>query len=284
MEITLGDIVFGGSSAGDAGGGGGSVSSSHPLPNGIKFVGSTWETFDCGKYDWSQIYDASEMFKDCANLKRIDNFPKNEINGCIYMFDGCSSLESIPNGINLKPYYTIENMFAGCTNLTEIPYFDTSKVYSFYYTWYNCKALTEFPMLDTSKVTDFQGAWSDCSSLTEFPSLDMSSGTDFMYAWEGCTKLTSLPQLDLSNGVNFGSSFYSAWEGCYNLVNLGGFGAIKADIDLSACSKLTVDSLMNVITQAATVTGKTMRFGSDNLAKLSDEQKAVATSKGWTLA
>ena len=128
MKITLGDIVFGGSSAG---GGGGSVSSSHPLPNGIKFVGSTWETFDCGKYDWSQIYDASEMFRQCANLKRIDNFPKNEINGCVYMFNGCSALESIPNGINLKPYYIIDWMFNDCTNLTEIPYFDTSKVYSF---------------------------------------------------------------------------------------------------------------------------------------------------------
>ena len=41
---------------------------------------------------------------------------------------------------------------------------------------------------------------------------------------------------------------------------------------------------MNVINQAATVTDKTMTLGSENLAKLTDEQKAVATSKGWTLA
>ena len=89
-----------------------------------------------------------------------------------------------------------------------------------------------------------------------------------------------MPQLDLSAGTNFSM----AWYYCENLTNLGGFGAIKENFDLSSCSKLTVDSLMNVITQAATVTGKTMKFGSTNLAKLSDEQKAVATSKGWTLA
>ena len=41
---------------------------------------------------------------------------------------------------------------------------------------------------------------------------------------------------------------------------------------------------MNVINQAATVTGKTMTFGSTNLAKLTDAQKGVATSKGWSLA
>ena len=277
MKITLGDIVFGGSSAG---GGGGSVSSSHPLPNGIKFVGSTWETFDCGKYDWSQIYDASEMFSQCANLKRIDNFPKNEINGCVYMFNGCSALESIPNGIKLKPYYTIDNMFYGCTNLTEIPYFDTSKVYSFGSAWSNCDKLTTFPQLDTSNGTNFNSAWQNCVSLTEFPALDLSKGTDFGSAWYWCSSLTTMPALDLSNGTNF----YNAWYNCTSLTTLGGFGAIKENFDLSTSTLLTAESIMNVITQAATVTGKTMTLGSTNLAKLTDEQKAVATSKGWTLA
>ena len=303
MKITLGDIVFGCGSDGGAGGGGGSVSSSHPLPNGIKFVGSTWETFDCGKYDWSQIYDASEMFSQCANLKRIDNFPKNEINGCVYMFNGCSALESIPNGINLKPYYTINNMFYGCTNLTEIPYFDTSKVYSIYEAFRGCSKLTEFPLIDTSNVNNFSYVWHGCSSLTSFPLIDTSNGTGFDFTWNGCSNLTSFPQLDLSKGRSFvyawsqcykltslpaldlsnGTKFDHAWYQCSSLANLGGFGAIKESIDLQY-SPLTVESIMNVINQAATVTGKTMTFGSTNLAKLTDEQKSVATSKGWTLA
>ena len=329
MKITLGDIVFG---CGSTGGGGGSVSSAHPLPNGIKFAGSTWETFDCGKYDWSQIYDASEMFSNCANLKRIDNFPKNEINGCVSMFNRCTALESIPNGINLKPYYSITNMFSSCTSLTEIPYFDTSKVYSFNSTWANCDKLTSFPQLDTSNGTnfesawigcssltefpalnlsngtDFSGAWSLCSSLTSFPMLDLSAGTDFSYAWNECRGLTEFPALDLSKGTNFsnawnncyalttigkldlsaGTDFYSAWGVCRALTTLGGFGAIKESIGLEY-SPLTVESIMNVINQAADlnslgITGKTMTFGSTNLAKLTDEQKSVATSKGWTLA
>ena len=135
-------------------------------------------------------------------------------------------------------------------------------------------------MLNVSNGTKFGWAWGGCSNLTEFPMLDLSKGTDFGRTWDNCSSLTSFPQLDLSSGTNFAY----AWTGCSNLTNLGGFGAIKESIDLSPCTKLTVESLMNVINQAATVTGKTMTLGSTNLAKLSDEQKSVATSKGWTLA
>ena len=135
-------------------------------------------------------------------------------------------------------------------------------------------------MLDLSSGTDFGSAWYGCSSLTSFPQVDLSKGTDFDFAWGNCSALTSFPQVDLSAGTNF----KNAWAGCTSLTTLGGFGAISADINLQWSTLLTVESLMNVITQAATVTGKTMKLGSENLAKLSDAQKGVATSKGWTLA
>ena len=172
------------------------------------------------------------------------------------------------------------NCWNGCQTLKEFPLLNISKGTRFYMTWYNCRALTSFPQLDLSSGTDFQSTWMSCSNLTEFPMLDLSNGTFFGFAWYGCSKLTSFPQLDLSSGTDFSNT----WGGCPALTTLGGFGAISADFDLSASTKLTAESIMNVINQAATVTGKTMKFGSTNLAKLTDEQKAVATSKGWTLA
>ena len=173
--------------------------------------------------------------------------------------------------------------YGNSSNVTKFKYFQfdsTSNNQFFNNAWLNCKALTEFPLIDTSKGTYFRQAWYGCSSLTSFPQLDLSKGINFNSAWRDCSSLTEFPMLDLSNGTDFSG----AWNNCSALTNLGGFGAISADIDLSPCPKLTVESLMNVITQAATVTGKTMKFGSTNLAKLSDEQKAVATNKGWTLA
>ena len=140
-------------------------------------------------------------------------------------------------------------------------------------------------MINVSNGTEFSAAWWNCSNLTEFPALDMPNGDSFSEAWNGCTSLTSFPHLNLSKGTNF----YAAWRYCNNLTNLGGFGAISADIELSYSPKLTVESIMNVITQAADlnelgIAGKTMNFGGTNLNKLTDEQKAVATSKGWTLS
>ena len=108
--------------------------------------------------------------------------------------------------------------------------------------------------------------------------------TDYSWAWYACIYLTTLPQLDLSNVTTFDQ----AWYNCTSLTTLGGFGAVKESFDLHYCP-LTAESIMNVITQAADlnslgITGKTMNLGSTNLAKLTNEQKAVATNKGWTLA
>jgi len=70
------------------------------------------------------------------------------------------------------------------------------------------------------------------------------------------------------------------------LTDLGGFKNLSISITsyfLDKCPNLTVDSLMNVINNLATVSGKSLSFGSTNLNKLTAEQIAVATAKGWTL-
>ena len=137
-------------------------------------------------------------------------------------------------------------------------------------------------MLDLHNGTNFSSAWAECPSLIEFPAMDLHNGTNFTRAWDNCYALTTIGKLDLSAGTNF----YSAWGVCRALTTLGGFGAIKTSFNLSF-SPLTVESLMNVINQAGTVSGGgggIMHLGNWNLEKLTNEQKSVATRKGWTLA
>ena len=75
-------------------------------------------------------------------------------------------------------------------------------------------------------------------------------------------------------------------DGCDDLTTLGGFAGLKVDLALFRSPLLTHDSLLNVINEAADVTAnpKTLTLGTNNLVKLTDEEKAIATSKGWTLA
>lgn len=195
----------------------------------------------------------------------------------------CRALTSFP-ALDLSAGTNFNQAWANCTSLTEFPMLNVSNGTNFSQAWYNCNALTEFPQLDTSKGTNFESAWNSCKALTEFPALDLSSGTNFQGVWNDCRALTTISQLDMSNGTNFTNT----WWGCSALTTIGGFGAIKESIELQY-SPLTVESIMNVITQAADlnslgITGKTMNFGYNNLVKLTDEQKAVATNKGWTLS
>ena len=55
-------------------------------------------------------------------------------------------------------------------------------------------------------------------------------------------------------------------------------------LNLSYCEQLTHDSLMVVINGLQTVTGQTLTLGTENLEKLTEEEKRVATDKGWMLA
>ena len=60
---------------------------------------------------------------------------------------------------------------------------------------------------------------------------------------------------------------------------------INANLDISSSTKFTREALLEIIGNLKNVTEtKTLRMGSTNLAKLTNEDKAIATNKGWTLA
>ena len=252
---------------------------------GIQANSSTIQKFI--KYDnsiSSKRTDFTMAWMGCSSLTEIPLIDTSNGTSFNLAWDRCSSLTSFPmldvsNGTNFVCAWR------DCSGLTSFPTLDLHNGTDFSQAWSGCRALTSFPALDLSAGTDFISAWKDCTSLTEFPALDLHNGTNFRYAWNGCSALTTIGKLDLSSGTNF----YSAWYNCSSLTNLGGFGTIKESFDLPYSTKLTIESMMNVITQAADlnslgITGKTMNFGSTNLNKLTDEQKAVATNKGWTLS
>ena len=134
-------------------------------------------------------------------------------------------------------------------------------------------------------ATSLTSCFMNCAALT---SLSLPAGfgqaaTSVSRCFFGCTSLVSLvlPTGFGQAATNTGQCFY----GSLSLADITGNPNFKASLDLSACTKLTHDSLMVVINGLQTVTTtQKLTLGTVNLAKLTDEEKKVATDKGWTLA
>ena len=134
-------------------------------------------------------------------------------------------------------------------------------------------------------ATNVVGCFRGCASLVSLvlPAGFGQATTNVGSCFSGCLSLVSLvlPTGFGQAATNVGSCF----GGCMSLADITGNPNFKASLNLSECTKLTHDSLMVVINglQTVTTTQKLM-LGSTNLAKLTDEEKKVATDKGWTLA
>ena len=203
-------------------------------------------------------------------------------------FDGMkyreSTIELFPDGLSFAPRTgnNCVDMFRSCTSLKTVKLFDTSKATDMNNMFSDCGQLTSVPLFDTSKVTNMNNMFSGCRQLTSVPLFDTSKVTNMNSMFSRCRRLTSVPLFDTSNVSNISDML----DGCDDLTTLGGFAGLKVDLALFRSPLLTHDSLLNVINEAADVTAnpKTLTLGTNNLVKLTDEEKAIATSKGWTLA
>ena len=181
------------------------------------------------------------------------------------------------------------SMFSNCDKLVTIPQLDTSRVTDMSYIFYYCGNLLIIPQLDTSNVTNMGSMFYYCRNLITIPQLDTSKVTDMSSMFCGCSDLNSIPLLDCGKVTNVSNMF--GWEDINTLTDLGGFKNLKINFTggLNHLPNLTVQSLMNVINNLydfranGETTTKTLQLGTTNLNKLTDEQKAVATNKGWSL-
>ena len=257
----------------------------------------------CGKYAPRIIsfdsYQGSELNEEIENLDTSNlTSTKGMFSNCSYLTDLDLSNFDTSNVINMN------SMFNSCNKLTtlDLSNFDTSKVTNFSSMFYSCSSLTTVPQLDTSKGTYFSSMFYQCFKLTTVPQLDTSKGTDFGSMFYNSIKLTTVPQFDTSNGTNFGSMFGR----CFSLTDFGGLENLgqaysttqsannyRYKLDLSNCTALTEQSLINVLTNLYDIKTKGCKaqqviLGTTNLAKLTSEEGQTALSnaqaKGWTVS
>lgn len=167
--------------------------------------------------------------------------------------------------------------------------YDTSKAISFGQAFYNCRSLIKCPNIDTSSATYTAEMFYYCSELIYVPPLNTSNVTNMNSMFNSCSKLKSVPLLDCSKVTSMSTMF--GWSNMTSFTDLGGFKNLKINCtgNLNLLPNLTIQSLMNVINNLydfranGETTTRTLQLGTTNLNKLTDEQKAVATNKGWNL-
>ena len=198
---------------------------------------------------------------------------------CLFKSYTGTSVEGLISYSDTSSVMTTDSMFTSCYRLKTVPQFDTSAVTNMSNMFSSCNVLTTIPQLDTSKVTNMYGMFNNCVSLITIPQLDTSKVTNMSYMFYYCSKLTTIPQIDTSRVTNMSYMF----RDCTSLKSILMYG-MKVSFDISASTQFEESDLVTILNNLASVTStKTLTMGSTNLAKLTDEEKAIATNKGWTL-
>lgn len=175
------------------------------------------------------------------------------------------------------------NKFRNDKNLIFCPLVDTNKANNMQSMFSNCTNLMQVPLLNTANVMHFDDMFYNCTSLTTVPQFNTANLYSAQLMFGGCSKLVKIPLLDFTKAEQLRSMLLA----CSELVELGGFTNLAVNLDLSSSRKLTAESILNVINQAADLSeigSATLTLGNTNISKLTEEQIAIATAKGWTLA
>lgn len=179
-----------------------------------------------------------------------------------------STWEAIPSFLSFSNAWDWEGMFYRCQNLKQAEV-NISLAMVCFSTFCECPKLQSV-VLNTDK-----------------PNISI---VDTISMFNGCSSLSSLT---INGEWAYVTQAYTMFAGCNSLTDLKGSALWYASVDLSPCP-LTEASLVNMLNWLNDFTSPssremeeyqgTLTLGPTNLAKLSDEQKAIATGKGWTLA
>lgn len=176
-------------------------------------------------------------------------------------------------------------MYFGSGAMTKAPDIDTSKGTIFDYMYKDCGSIVTIPAHDFSKATRLYCTFEGCKFLTTVPEINSINCTNFGYMFSGCTKLQKISKINMSKAVTVGSMFSNTTS----LTEIYFDGTINCNyINItSASSGLTHDSLMSLLNALADRSNEstqyTITIASKNINKLTEEEKSIATDKGWIL-
>ena len=233
------------------------------VSQGNRCCGTMWMQHD-KLLDASSVTNLKNAWQNCYNLQslNISGWNVSSVTDITSAWNACYNLQSLDiSGWNVSGVIYMSNTWNSCYNLQSL---DLSG-------W------------DTGSVTNMPGAWAYCYNLQslDLSGWDVSSVTNLRDAWQDCSNLQSLnlsgwDVSHLSTNVAYpnGSMLTDYWP-----------SVISINQNYNNATALSIASLLRIIDSLPVVTGtRTLTLGQTNKLKLTAEQIAVATQKGWTVA
>lgn len=180
---------------------------------------------------------------------------------------------------------TISNsnsLFYECVSLQEYPDINIEGS-TLIETFYNCHSLKQIHGIKSNEILGIASAFNGCYSLERAPYIDISRCYSINTLFNNCYSLRQIEELNMKN-IN---SAINVFERCNLLTEIKEIHNIRINLSLISCQYLKHSTLLKILNALVDLTGqttKTLTLGSTNLAKLTDEEKAIATNKNWTLA
>lgn len=224
-----------------------------------------------------------------------------------FIYQGCGRLREIIPLWGTSLVTTMIGAFNVCLSLerADLSHLDLSSVTDVSFMFYSCIVLREAKIPSLPSATNCIYMFKDCTSLQSVTLPSLPSATDCTFMFHNCKSLQSL-YLDIpncNNFTNFASNCISLhtveivdvrkatslyFPGCSSLQNVTCVEELpKCSISFNSSDKLTLESVMNIITHLPDLSGadsKTLTFHATTKALLTEALIAEATSKNWIIA
>ena len=230
--------------------------------------------------DLRSMTNVSSLFKSSTNLKKVSNINVSSATDINSLFESCKALETVENLI-VGDTFTAQSVFLHCHRLKDISKIKSilSKATTVSQIFSNCYSLENVDDLDCSKATSATSSMFErCYNLRKVKNINLSNTASVSNLFNYCYGLISIENVNLSGST-------SVTLGSMHAVDYIDDLTINTSFSLSNSKALTRESLVRILNDLPTVTEtQTLTLGSTLLAKLTDEDKLIATEKGWTLA
>ena len=200
-----------------------------------------------------------------------------------YCFTKNRALKELPIIENIDMAVNMSSFASECVSIIEVSLGALTNATNISGAFSGCISLTSAAIGAAPKVANAAYLFSGCKALKDV-SIDLSGGliANFMFAFNGCSglrRVTGIIDLPSTNSVAYSFNVCSSLEE----VRIKG---LKVSLDLSACNKLSVESVRYLIENAQSVSGRIIDL---NRALLNDHEEELgdlgdtASDKGWSL-